>query len=64
MIAIEQQVDDLEILLKENHIKRLAKQECTAKASMIFADLITNLERVADHCTNIAYFLYKGELSE
>ena len=64
VIAIEQQVDDLEILLKENHIKRLAKQECTAKASMIFADLITNLERVADHCTNIAYFLYKGELSE
>lgn len=55
VIEIEKEVDILEIQLKNNHVERLANGECSARGSMIYTDLITNLERVADHSTNIAY---------
>lgn len=55
VIEIEKVVDDLEIRLKDDHVERLLKGECSPKGSMIYADMVTNLERVADHSTNIAY---------
>ncbi len=55
VIEIEKIVDVYEIEYKENHIKRLTKGQCSPRASMLFTDLVTNLERVADHSTNIAY---------
>ncbi|MEX1308146.1 MAG: Na/Pi cotransporter family protein [Eubacteriales bacterium] len=61
VIEIEQLVDDQEIAYKENHIKRLTNGQCSPKASMIFTDLVTNLERVADHSTNIAYTVLEGQ---
>ena len=61
VIEIEQLVDDQETAYKENHISRLTKGQCSPKASMIFTDLVTNLERVADHSTNIAYTVLEGQ---
>lgn len=61
VIVIEQIVDDYELEYKESHIKRLAKGKCSPRASMLFTDLVTNLERVADHATNIAYTVLEGE---
>lgn len=55
VIEIEQEVDDLETILKDNHVERLGRGECSTGASMMYADLVTNLERVSDHSTNIAY---------
>lgn len=55
VIEIEKVVDDLEIRLKDDHVERLLKGECSPEGSMIYADMVTNLERVADHSTNIAY---------
>ena len=51
---LEQVVDDLKAELKNQHIRRLTKGECTIEQGFVFGDIITNLERVADHCSNIA----------
>jgi phosphate:Na+ symporter len=52
---LEQEIDDLEKHLRNTHIERLNNGQCTAFSGMIFIELISNLERVADHSTNIAY---------
>lgn len=51
---IELQIDIFEKELRENNIKRLNNKECSANSSTIFLDLISNLERIGDHSTNIA----------
>ncbi len=60
VIEIEKIVDDYEGNLKNNHVARIAAGKCTARAGMIFTDLVTNLERVSDHATNIAYYVTQG----
>lgn len=57
IVDLEKQVDDLEKELQHNHVRRLATNECQAK-STIFSDLVSNLERVSDHATNIAFAIY------
>lgn len=51
---LEQVVDELKRSMKENHIMRLQDNKCTIETGFIYSDLITNCERVADHCSNIA----------
>ncbi len=51
---LEQVVDALKIKMKTNHIHRLQENKCTIETGFIYSDLITNCERVADHCSNIA----------
>ncbi len=60
VIRIEKIVDDYEGNLKNNHVTRIASGRCTPRAGMIFTDLVTNLERVSDHATNIAYYVTQG----
>ncbi len=51
---LEQVVDDLRDRLKARHIDRLQKGGCTIEMGFVLADLLTNLERVSDHCSNVA----------
>lgn len=51
---LEQVIDQLKAQLKARHIARLQRGECTTLLGFVFSDLITNYERVADHCSNIA----------
>lgn len=51
---LEQVVDDLRDMLKKQHIARLQKGECTIELGFVLTDLLTNLERISDHCSNIA----------
>lgn len=51
---LEQVVDDLRDRIRLNHILRLQKSECTIEHGFVLSDLLTNFERVADHCSNIA----------
>ena len=51
---LEQVIDKLRTQLKANHIARLQKNECSIEAGFIWADILNNIERVADHCSNIA----------
>jgi len=51
---LEQVIDDLRDKIKANHVLRLQKSECTIEHGFILSDLLNNLERVADHCSNVA----------
>jgi len=51
---LEQVVDTLKDQLRSRHILRLQKGSCSIEAGFVWSDLLTNLERVADHCSNIA----------
>ena len=51
---IEQIVDELRDKIRLNHVMRLQKSECTIELGFVLSDLLTNFERVSDHCSNIA----------
>lgn len=53
----ENKVDELEEKLREKHIQRLSKGKCRPESGVVFLDLISNLERIADHATNIAEYV-------
>ena len=51
---LEEVIDALSKNIKENHIKRLQKGECTIVMGFILEDILTGLERISDHCSNVA----------
>lgn len=51
---LEQTVDKLVEKIKSNHIRRLQSGECSIELGFILSDIMNNLERVSDHCSNIA----------
>ena len=51
---LEQVIDELKEQLRTKHILRLQQGECSMEAGFVWADLLTNLERTSDHCSNIA----------
>ena len=54
---LEEVIDGLRMELKNRHVRRLQQDKCTIELGFIFSDLLTNLERVSDHCSNIAVCL-------
>lgn len=58
---LEQVVDDLRDKIKSKHIKRLQEGRCTIELGFILSDLLTDLERVSDHCSNIAGLVLEME---
>lgn len=58
---LEEVIDDINKEVKKRHLKRLRKGKCTIDLGLILADIITNYERVADHCSNIAVCLIQIE---
>ena len=54
-LVLEEQIDDLEKELQQTHVDRLTQGLCTPQSGMMFSDILSNLERVADHATNIAF---------
>lgn len=51
---LEDVIDGINSKAKKHHIKRLQKGKCTIELSVPFEDLLTNFERVSDHCSNVA----------
>lgn len=51
---LEQVIDRMKELLRSRHIERLRVGNCGIEAGFVWSDLITNMERVSDHCSNIA----------
>ena len=51
---MEQVIDNLKETLRTRHIKRLQQGECSIDVGFVWTDLLTNLERTSDHCSNIA----------
>ena len=61
IITLEDQVDEKERELQKKPVERLTKGECSPEAGMIFSDIVSGLERVADHATNIAFAITTEE---
>lgn len=55
VLVREENIDDLEKELQRNHVERLTRGACTPRSGMVFSDMLSNLERVADHATNIGF---------
>ncbi|MGN0666688.1 MAG: Na/Pi cotransporter family protein [Huintestinicola sp.] len=51
---LEEVVDTLRTEMKSRHVERLRTKKCTIEQGFIFTDLLTDLERISDHCSNIA----------
>ncbi len=52
---LEEAIDEKEKELQKKHLDRLTNNECTPEAGVIFSDIVSGLERIADHATNIAF---------
>lgn len=55
ILVLEDEIDEIERKLQEAHVDRLTRGECDAETGMIYTDVVSNIERVADHSTNIAF---------
>ena len=58
---LEELIDDLCDEMKLHHIDRLQKGTCTLNHGFVFNDILTNLERISDHCSNIAVAMIELE---
>ena len=54
---LEEIIDGLNLDIKQRHVKRLRKGKCSIELGFVLTDIITNFERVSDHCSNIAVCL-------
>lgn len=61
IMHLEDAVDEKERELQQAHVDRLTRNECTPEAGMLYSDIVSGLERVADHATNIVLYLNKAE---
>lgn len=56
-LALEDEIDELSQKYRDSHIDRLNKHLCTPHSGVIFLDILSNLERVSDHSSNIALYV-------
>lgn len=61
ILDLENAIDAKERELQDLHVKCLTTGECSAQVGMMFSDLASNLERVADHATNIAFSILEED---
>ena len=59
VLKLEEEVNYLEAKYRANHIDRLNKFLCQPSAGVLFLDILSNLERVSDHSSNIAFYILK-----
>lgn len=64
ILELEEHIDQMERDLQQKHIQRLTNGECSPEAGMVFSDIVSGLERVADHATNIAFSILDEEPEE
>ena len=65
LMVYEDKMDTLDDLSRSNHLLRMTKKECTSPvASSVYADILSNIERMGDHCFNIAKYVYKMETEQ
>ena len=54
---LEETIDDMVMLLRERHTKRLKIGACSINSGLVFMEALTHLERVSDHCSNVAIMM-------
>ena len=61
ILHLEDAIDEKERELQQKHIERLSNNECSPEAGALYSDIVSGLERVADHAVNIAFSNSYGE---
>lgn len=61
---LEETIDDLCRTLKEKYIRRLSESKYSAELGFLLSDLISNFERIGDHCSNIAVYLLQSQVND
>ena len=61
---LEETIDDMVTLLRDRHTKRLKTGACTVGSGLVFMDVLTYLERAADHCSSIALVMMARDNSD
>lgn len=64
IMELENAIDEKERELQRLHVERLTRNECTPEAGMLFSDVVSGLERVSDHATNIAFSILHSNSEE
>lgn len=64
ILVLENEIDEMERELQKAHVRRLSKGKCTPQAGIVYTDMVTGLERVADHATNIAFSILEDDPEE
>lgn len=64
ILALENEIDEMERNLQKGHVRRMSKGKCSPEAGIIYTDMVTGLERVADHATNIAFSILDSDPEE
>lgn len=59
---LEEVIDQIQDILKSRHIQRFKSGKCNIECGVIFLDILTNLERISDHCSNIAVYMIAKEI--
>ena len=62
--AVEQQMDDMAVEYRENHLERMRQGLCSAEACILYSELLTDFERIGDHILNIAQEYAKIRVSK
>ena len=57
--ALERIVDELRDKIKRHHIERVIQNESSIEYGFVLSDILTNYERIADHCVNIAEYIFE-----
>ncbi len=58
---LEEVIDELNLMIKNRHVQRLRNGECTIELGFVLNDILTNYERVSDHCSNVAVSIIQSE---
>ena len=58
---LEQVIDLYTEVIRQNHVGRLQKGECTIERGFVLADILNNYERISDHCSNIAIAVIEAD---
>lgn len=61
VLQLEEGIDEKERELQQAHVDRMTRNECTPEAGMLYSDIVSGLERVGDHATNIAFALLDAD---
>ena len=54
---LEEVIDEITVLMRQRHIERLKNGDCSIELGFILADMLTNMERISDHCSNLAIYV-------
>lgn len=62
--ALEEVIDEMCKVMRQAHISRVRSSECTIETGFVFNDLLANMERISDHCSNLGYCVIHGTKTE